>query len=311
MARQIRTDQDAIEWLAENHPGIAICETGRGQFTSEIRECRRCGGSGIFHWISMGRRVAGGCFGCGGRNTEKLIHTRVLKRARQLRNNETARLRKEKKSRDRVAANTASANALFEDSGLLRFDAFIAKAYPSEEAADGAREGRDRHALNILQDLDRKAQTWGSISENQIALYSKLANQITDAIESGEASAEAKVATPEGRHEITGKIISIKHSDGEWGITCRMTIKVETDAGIWIGNGTLPRKVYGQFDGDTENLVGRTITLTATIERSDRDDAFGFLKRPGKAMLATEGGAGCSSPQLKSAPGSAPEGTRR
>lgn len=94
-------------------------------------------------------------------------------------------------------------------------------------------------------------------------------------------AAEVKVAVPEGRQEFTGRVLSVKEKDNGFDIRLVMTVRVETETGVFRLWGTVPSSLR-----DDEDLVGKTVIFTATTSRSDRDDSFGFFKRPAKAKIA-------------------------
>lgn len=90
-------------------------------------------------------------------------------------------------------------------------------------------------------------------------------------------SAKPKVSVVEGRYEFTGKVISRKTQDGQWGTQYKMLVEVEVEGGSY--------RVWGTEPANIEPEVGDMVRLTATVVRSPRDESFGFYSRPAKASV--------------------------
>lgn len=73
---------------------------------------------------------------------------------------------------------------------------------------------------------------------------------------------------------ITGTVVKVDVQYNDYG--SRHVWVVASDAG-WKVWGTIPSGCYA--------LVGDRVTFTADVERSDRDETFGFTKRPRKAQV--------------------------
>ncbi len=130
---------------------------------------------------------------------------------------------------------------------------------------------------HIMADLWDKLVRYGSLSEKQVALAKKLVRERTERATrkaDREARKAAAPAVPEGRITIRGIVKAIKERESQWGITWKMV--VEHTSG-WVVWGTIPSSL--------EVRRGDEVEFTATIERSDRDDKFGFFKRPVKARV--------------------------
>lgn len=98
--------------------------------------------------------------------------------------------------------------------------------------------------------------------------------------------AERKAAATEvveGRYNMTGTIIALKDSytnfGGRYQEVVKMTVKVTTDEGDYLVNGTVP----GAIVDDVKR--GSLISFTGTVTRSRDDASFGFFKRPTGAKL--------------------------
>lgn len=84
----------------------------------------------------------------------------------------------------------------------------------------------------------------------------------------------ALIPVPEGRYEFTGKVLSVKVYDGytyDAPPVVKYLVLVEAAEGNF--------KVFGTLPGTDANQ-GDTVTLKATVTRSDTDEFFGFYKRP-------------------------------
>lgn len=120
------------------------------------------------------------------------------------------------------------------------------------------------------------------LSEKQQALVLKLAAQMEKRDE------EAKVAAPisDKRQQIEGVIVSVKLN--EWD-NLRMTIKVTTDAGVWLANGTCPSGLGSGLELGDSGLRGCTVRFMAKMDRAGSDEHFAFFSRPTKAELVKLG----------------------
>lgn len=110
---------------------------------------------------------------------------------------------------------------------------------------------------------------------------------------------ESHVAAPEGKQTVRGAIVSTKSEQRQYGYGMptycyRMTVKVTTDAGIYLVNGTLPRALFDAAEKDLDSpegyceaLKGCEVEFTATLTRSDDRDFFAFAERPSKARLVS------------------------
>lgn len=91
-----------------------------------------------------------------------------------------------------------------------------------------------------------------------------------------EAERADEVRTPclTGRIQIAGVVVATDIKENDFGIRCVMTVKDDRGFTVW---GTTPSSL--------EPSVGDRVQFTATVERSDRDECFGFYSRPAKASL--------------------------
>jgi hypothetical protein len=127
----------------------------------------------------------------------------------------------------------------------------------------------------IVQDIKSRFDRYCNISAKQIDLVFKLFN------ESKNKAEEKHVKAPQGRVEFEGVVLCTKTSHTNFGLNTRMTIKVETEEGVWLANGTVPGNLLGQ------GLKGKVVRLKATLSRT-RDEHFAFFKRPAGAKIISE-----------------------
>ena len=162
---------------------------------------------------------------------------------------------------------------------------------------------------NFLCDIARQALIHGKIlTDGQVAAATRVVAEVTArnarvAAEKAERAASARPC-PEGRVEISGEIVKIKASEGFTFDSTRLQAIVAADGyAVMI---TLPRAVEDWATGNrrtqlwegyetwggrgtdydglgqrwTKACRGVRITFTAQVERSGRDESFGFGKRP-------------------------------
>jgi len=86
---------------------------------------------------------------------------------------------------------------------------------------------------------------------------------------------EVKVPCPEGKETIVGEIVKLNVSENAYGVRQVMTIKDARGFKVW---GTVPTAL-------ADAQVGDKVQFNAEVTRSDKDECFGFFKRPTKPLL--------------------------
>jgi hypothetical protein len=139
----------------------------------------------------------------------------------------------------------------------------------------------------FYRDLLDKALRYGNLTPRQVAAVLRSIEQ--DATRAAERAAETKGAPPlaEGRRTVTGEVVSVRWRDGQFP-GYKMTVRDADGNRVW---GSLATSLDPELNPslndlgiDTyEGLVGRTVSMTATVARSDDDPHFGFFKRPASA----------------------------
>lgn len=138
------------------------------------------------------------------------------------------------------------------------------------------------HTNGFIADVSRKLRQYGELSERQVnAVRAAIIRDAEWAArkEQEEAARAAEIMVPviEGKQQITGEVLSLKWQDSDFGSTLKMLVKDERGFKVW---GTVPRSI------DPER--GDRVVFSATITKSDRDESFGFFKRPTKAILLSK-----------------------
>lgn len=136
-------------------------------------------------------------------------------------------------------------------------------------------EANDFGFNGFYGDLHSNAVRYGALTERQVdAIHRAIERQA--AYEARKAAEAALPTSPviEGRIPITGEVLSVKWQDNGYG--GREVMTVRDDRGF---------KVWGSTPSGLVVDKGNIITFTATVSRSDRDEAFGFFKRPTKAEV--------------------------
>lgn len=133
----------------------------------------------------------------------------------------------------------------------------------------------------FLQDLMRKLQNYGTLSEKQLPWVSKCISRWVDRKLAEKAREEEKAVVAdieEGTYQFTGTIVSVKEHFSDFGASWKMTVKSEDGRVYW---GTIPAQLF-DIDITNKDLKEETVTVTikAAVTRSEKDRTFGFFKRP-------------------------------
>jgi hypothetical protein len=123
------------------------------------------------------------------------------------------------------------------------------------------------HAKNFfVHDVIAKLNQYGSLSERQAsAVIASIARDVAAA----QQVVEPKGDAPTGRVTVSGVILSVKRHESDWGVSMKMTLKLDNGSRVWM---TMPSGAAADR--------GDRITVTATFEQSQDDKSFAFGKRP-------------------------------
>jgi hypothetical protein len=142
----------------------------------------------------------------------------------------------------------------------------------------------------FVVDVLTRGRRYGDLTPRQFEAV--VAAVARDAERAAGRPEEIKAPAPEGRVTLTGEIVSVKEHESAFGVTRKMTVKVSTPEGVWLAWMTVPSGLIRGaaahsvlLDGSKrpdpyDGLRGKTVEVTATLTRSDRDESFAFGKRP-------------------------------
>lgn len=134
----------------------------------------------------------------------------------------------------------------------------------------------------FLDDLVKARANYGALTESQTPWPTTAILGWIDRLARDAAKAEVLAAAPvleDGRREIVGTVRSVRweDSDAAYGAgSFKMLVELDDANRVW---GTVPRSI------ESADLVGSRVRFVAAVTRSDRDDHFGFYKRPTKATI--------------------------
>lgn len=134
---------------------------------------------------------------------------------------------------------------------------------------------------NFLLDLRAKLHDFCSLSDAQLAWVSKAYNNAVARREQREAEdAEPKKPVPvtEDRVKVEGTVLGTRSEDTQFGYQTKMLVKCDGFK-LW---GTMPSQLLGVTE------KGDKVEFMAKIQRSDKDENFGFFSRPTKAVNHSE-----------------------
>ncbi len=92
-----------------------------------------------------------------------------------------------------------------------------------------------------------------------------------------EAAAADPVPVTDARINITGEILCIKSQDSFYGTVLKMLVRAPQGFKVW-----------GSYPMSLDANKGDTISFIAKVDVSDKDDKFGFFKRPTKAIIVSK-----------------------
>lgn len=126
----------------------------------------------------------------------------------------------------------------------------------------------------IVADIKSRFRKYGSMSDKQRELVMKLYHEEKEKKARWEKRKKESGPTPEGRVEMSGKVVSIKTKETQWGSTEKMLVELENGSRVY---GTVPTAIC-------HIEKGAQISFRATVTQSKDDHTFGFFKRPSNAV---------------------------
>lgn len=137
---------------------------------------------------------------------------------------------------------------------------------------------------DFIADVSRKFAAYGELSERQVdAVRRALVRDDERAARTAAEPVEIKVPVVVGKVQITGKVLSTKWVENDFGGSLKMLVRDDRGFKVW---GTVPAALIPNSD---VNPVGQEVIFSATVEASRDDDSFGFFKRPTKASYIQGG----------------------
>lgn len=130
--------------------------------------------------------------------------------------------------------------------------------------------------LSLKSQLTRK----GTLSEKQVEAARKFLvkrQERTERFAAESAALEGVPPVPEGRFTVEGMIASMK--PGTFGL--QMLVKLDDGNKVW---GPVPEALAGSYGTDPAE-VGQRVRFNGTVQRSNKDEHFGFFKNPRKAEV--------------------------
>jgi hypothetical protein len=152
------------------------------------------------------------------------------------------------------------------------------------ESAVPAYAGNLYYEEETIRDIVGKFVKYGSISDNAMGLLRKLIERIPDRdkrnAEWATARALEKAAAapcPKGRIKIEGTVLKVEERENAFGMRTVMLVKANEGFIVW---GSVPSNAVVEKDCK--------IVFVATVEPSEKDNKFGFFRRPVLYMTKEE-----------------------
>jgi hypothetical protein len=139
-------------------------------------------------------------------------------------------------------------------------------------------QGEEAHPF--LRSMQEAVQQWGALTPKQEAAVEKWHAKDSDRQAEKQISEDAPALT-EGRRLIVGEVISAKqkYTSRYGGAVTKITVALDDGNKVW---GTMPSAL------SEDAIKGERISFTATVTPSDRDEHFGFFKRPSEGEYVGE-----------------------
>lgn len=105
--------------------------------------------------------------------------------------------------------------------------------------------------------------------------------------------AMSHIPVPEGKQTVTGTVVSVRHEESNFGYRPKVVTKmlVVDDRGfkVWVTCPAGLRNEIPDHPGEvtvgSHDIAGSRVSFDATLQRSDRDERFGFGSRPSKPKM--------------------------
>lgn len=143
-------------------------------------------------------------------------------------------------------------------------------------------EGENSFILDVKARYDK----WGNISDAQASAIINTYNRENKVEEEEELS-----SVVEGKILVTGTVKRVYFKENAYGGRLVMIVRDDRNFNVW---GSVPSSIAninfdnGKVCGQRQLDEGDRVSFTATVTKSDRDETFGFFKRPTKAQVLGE-----------------------
>lgn len=128
----------------------------------------------------------------------------------------------------------------------------------------------------FLRSLRSQLEKRGTLTDRQVEAASKFFSQVGDPLP----------PAPEGRVEFRGTVLSVKWKEGYRKAPGNWKAVVQSEEG-WKAWLTVPKSLQ-ELVADVQDLVGRKVTLEATLTRTPDDRSFAWGKQPTRARLCKQ-----------------------
>lgn len=164
-----------------------------------------------------------------------------------------------------------------------KVEAATAAGKPVESAFARLRSWARQHR-DVLPLLKGQAGLVPSFREQLRARQSLSARQVELL---REQAARRVAKCPSGRLDLEARVVSVRRDEGQMGDVYKMLVEVTTPDGAFRLWSTIPAALMDASakTGGFESLAGRRVRLRGTVEPSDKDEGFGFVRRPSKGEL--------------------------
>lgn len=162
-------------------------------------------------------------------------------------------------------------------------NAVAARAQATEQGFEYLYAGK--HEDRLLSDIAQKGLQYGGLSLRQIELVKKIHDGTPReweikrdekaAARAAEEAAALPVPVTDARISVEGVVLTIREQDGFMGATV-MKMLVKTTQGF---------KLWGTQPNGLGIKQGAVVAFMCTVERSQKDEKFGFFKRPTKTRV--------------------------
>lgn len=148
-------------------------------------------------------------------------------------------------------------------------------AYLAEHPGLAEALATDHH---IVRDIAQRFTEYGQLTDRQLALVLKISN---DVAHPPPEDKHVPAPRPDGRMTFTGRVLSLKSYESQYGTQMKLCVRVEAGEGCWLAWGTCPASILADAAG---RVRGALVEITAAL-LPGREEHFALLKRPAGRVL--------------------------